>query len=579
MIDFKDKKQVIFSVVFIIMALGIASYILKDQFFKSDTASKTTTDSIDMFINTDDGDEKIDWTKYTDQDYNLTKSITISEDGIYNLTGTIVDGSITINTKGNVKLVLDNVSITNTNGPAIFVKGAEDVVIELKDGSNNYLEDGSNYTIDTDEAGTIYSKSDLTFQGNGSLEVVSKMQDAIVSKDDLKIVSGTYKITSADDGIRGKDSVYIQNGNFTINSGGDGIKSTNETNTEKGFIKIENGTFNIVAELDGIQAETKMLIENGKFDIKTGGGSTNASTNDNWGRWGQSKNTSTASAKGIKASDNLVIENGTFNFNTSDDSIHCNNYAGIKNGSFTISSGDDGIHADEELIIDNGNINITKSYEGLEASKITINDGTINVVSTDDGINVAGGNDSSSMGRPGQNNISSSSSNVLTINGGNIYVNASGDGLDANGSIYMNGGTVKVDGPTNSGNGALDYDRTFEVNGGTLLAGGASGMAQGVSSSSKIYNVMINFNTSYSDGDTIIIVDNNGKEIISYSSSKSYSSLVVASPDFKKNQTYTIKVNGNNYQSFTTSNISTTIGNSGGMGPGGMSGGKSGGRR
>lgn len=572
MINLKDKKQVVILVVIIvIIVLGLGVFIIKKQFTK-DTPSNSTADTIDMSINTDDGDEKIDWSKYTEQDYELSKSITIDKDGIYKLTGTINDGLITVNTTGNVKLMLNNVNITNSNGPAIFIEDAEDVVIELVNGSKNYLEDGSNYSIDDNNAGTIYSKSDITIQGDGTLEVKSNNEDAIVGKDDLKIVSGTYIITSADDGIRGKDSVYIKNGTFTINSEGDGIKSTNDTNTEKGFIKIENGDFTITAGLDGIQAERKILIQNGTFNITTGGGSSNSSNNESWGNWGRptnpniQNNKNTASAKGIKSVDNLVIENGTFIFNTSDDSIHCNNNAGIKNGNFTISSGDDGIHADTELIIDNGIINITKSYEGLEASKITINDGTISVVSTDDGINVAGGKDSSSMDRRGQNNYSNNSENILTINGGNIYVNATGDGLDANGSIYMNGGNVKVDGPTNSGNGALDYDRTFEVNGGTLLAGGASGMAQGVSSSSKIYNVMINFNSSYSNGDIISIVDSNGKEIISYSSSKSYSSLVIASPDLKKGKKYTIKVNGNDYESFTISNISTTIGNSNGMG-------------
>ena len=240
MIDFKDKKQVLFFIIIVVIALGLSIYIVRDQFF-DDNASNTSTNSIDMDINTDDGDEKIDWSKYKDNDYELSKSITITEDGVYNLTGTISDGLITINTKGNVKLILDNVSIKNANGPAIFVKSAEDVVIELADGSKNYLEDGTSYAIDDNNAGTIYSKSDITFQGNGSLEVVSNNDDAIVGKDDLKIVSGTYIITSADDGIRGKDSVYIKDGTFTINADGDGIKSTNDSNSKKGFIKIENG--------------------------------------------------------------------------------------------------------------------------------------------------------------------------------------------------------------------------------------------------------------------------------------------------------------------------------------------------
>lgn len=578
----KNKK--IFLVVGTILVAIIA--ILACLFYMDnkveDKPSTTTIDSIDMNIDTDDGDEKIDWSNYQNTDYELTESIAITEGGIYNLTGTITNGLITIDTEDNVKLVLNNVNITNESGPAIYIKSASDTVIVLADNSINYLEDGINYTgYEADVIGTIFSHDDITFEGNGALEVKSNNEDAIVSKDDLKITSGTYKITSADDGIRGKDSVYIKNGNFTITSAGDGIKSTNDTDTEKGYILIENGTFKIVSELDSIQSQTKLLIKNGSFDITTGGGSSNASTNDSWGRWGFTTAENSESAKGLKAGDNLVIENGTFTFDTSDDAIHCNNYIGIKSGVIKISSGDDGIHADTELIIDNGEIDITKSYEGLESAKVTINNGTISVVANDDGINIAGGNDASAIGRPGENPYSSSTDNILTINGGIIYVNASGDGIDVNGSAYINGGNIQVDGPTDSGNGTLDYDRVFEVNGGTLIAGGSNGMLQSCSSSSSTYNVVISFDSSYSSSDVITIVDSSGNKIITYQSSKNYSSLVVASPNLKKGKTYTIKINGSDYESFTTSNITTTVGRvmQGGHGGMGQPGGNRGPRR
>lgn len=570
------KKFFIIAVAFVMIVIaGILFYLKNNKILDSNKPSSSTADSIDMNINTDDGDEKIDWSNYQDKDYELTKSITISDEGVYNLTGTISDGLIRVNTEGNVKLVLNNVSITNSSGPAIYIENASDVIIELAESSNNYLEDGSSYSgYETDVIGTIFSHDDITFQGNGTLEAVSNNEDGIVSKDDLKIVNGIYIINSKDDGIRGKDSVYIQNGTFTINSTGDGIKSTNDTETDKGYILIENGTFKINSTLDGIDSQTKLLIQNGTFDITTGGGSSNSSSSDNWGRWGNSNSSNSESAKGIKTGDNLVIENGTFNFNTSDDAIHCNNYVGIKSGTLNITSGDDGIHADTELIIDDGEINITKSYEGLEASKITINNGNIDVVASDDGINVAGGNDSSAMGRPGENSYSSSTDNILTINGGSIYVNATGDGIDVNGSAYITGGNVKVDGPTNSGNGTLDYDRVFEVNGGILIAGGSSGMLQSCSSSSSVYNLAITFNSNYSSGDVITIVDSSNNEIVSYESSKSYSSLIVASPKLQKGSSYTVKVNGETYKSFTISSITTSIGNNNGMGgnPGGAGG-------
>lgn len=561
----RKNKKIVVIIITIVITLIIGGIIFAKITKKEviDTSSKNTTKDIDMSINTDDDDEKIDWSKYQETSYDLTKSISITEGGIYNLTGTISNGLITINTTNDVKLVLDNVSITNKTGPAIYIEEAADVIIETKENSKNYLEDGKTYSgYDAEVVGTIYSADDITFQGSGTLEMKSNYDDAVVGKDDLKIASGTYIINSKGDGIRGKDSVYIQDGTFTINSSGDGIKSTNDTDTEKGYILIEKGIYNITSELDALQAQTKLSIQGGTYNLKTGGGSTNSSTNDDWGRWGTStQSNTTSSAKGLKAGDNLLISNATINFDTSDDAIHCNSYVGIKNGTLNISSGDDGVHADKELIIDDGTIKITKSYEGLEASKITINGGNINLSATDDGINIAGGNDSSAQNRPGANNYSSNEDNILTINNGTIYVNATGDGIDVNGSAYINGGTITVDGPTNNGNGALDYDRYFIVNGGVFLAGGSSGMLQGISSSSTQYNATIVFTTTYKGNDQIIITDSSGNEIITYKSDKSYNSLVISSPKLKKGETYTIKVNGSTYQTFKVSSITTTVGN------------------
>ncbi|MBQ9072011.1 MAG: carbohydrate-binding domain-containing protein [Bacilli bacterium] len=569
----KDNRKILIFIVVIVIILIIGGYFIIKNINKNNEVeiSKTTND-IDTDINTDDGDEDIDWSIYTENNITLTESLTIDKEGIYNLTGKI-EGNITINTPGNVKLVLNNVDIKSDNGPAIKVEEADNTLIYLTEGTTNTLEDSEDYSFDDEDInGVIYSKDDLIFDGSGTLIIKSNYEDGIVSKDDLKIINGTYEIESIDDGIRGKDSVYILNGTYNINSGGDGIKSTNDTDTEKGYILIENGTFNIESELDGFQAETKILIEDGTFDITTGGGSSNSSTSDNWGQWGRYQTTTnTDSAKGIKCIDNLVINNGTFNFNTSDDAIHSNNYVGISNGDITISSGDDGIHSDTELIIDSGNIGITKSYEGIESAKITINGGNINIVASDDGINVAGGNDSSGMDRPGMNNFNSNTNNTLTINNGTIYVNATGDGIDVNGIAYMYNGYVTVDGPTDSGNGTLDYDREFVVDGGTLIAAGSSGMLQSITSNNQ-YNITVTFNSNYQGDSKVRLLDSNNSEIISYTPSKNFSSIIISSPLLEKGKTYIIEVDGEEYDTFEVNSISTIIGNSGGSNPmnGGM---------
>ncbi|MGN1311680.1 MAG: carbohydrate-binding domain-containing protein [Bacilli bacterium] len=578
-----NKKKMIILIVFIVILVFCLILLLLNN--RNDV---NESKDINMDIDADNGDEKIDWSMYSTYDITLNESITITKEGIYNLSGTINDGNITIDSSGNVKLILNNVNIKSSDGPTIYVKNAENVLVYLEKDSINTLEDSDIYSSTyNDIDGTLFSKSDLIFDGTGTLIIKSNYQDAIVSKDDLKIKNGNFIINSIDDGIRGKDSVYILNGIFDITSGGDGIKSTNDTDSDKGFILVENGTFEINSTLDGISAETKILIKNGTFTITSGGGSINVSTNDDWGMWGRETNKSSLtninsnSAKGIKCKDNLIIENGTFVFDTSDDAIHSNNYIGIIDGDINISSGDDGIHADKKIIIDDGNINIVKSYEGIESSEITINNGNISIVSTDDGINVAGGNDSSATDRKGANNYNLSSNNILTINGGIIHVDSVGDGIDVNGSGYVNGGNIIVEGPENNNNGGLDYDGLFEVNKGILIVSGSSGMAQSISSGSKQYNIMIYFSQNITAADTVTIVDENSNEILNYTSSKNYSALVFSSDKLINNNKYTIKINNEEYQSFTISDITTLIGRNTGMGdmPGNGGGPKPSGRR
>lgn len=573
----KEKyKKLIPFILIIVLILSIGFYFVYKNIQSNKISNIKTTKDIDSYTNTDDDEEDIDWTIYKEYNIISNDNTKITNPGIYTLSGTITD-TITINTPNeNVKLILDNVNIKASNGAGIVVEEADNVVIYLSEGSVNTIEDSSDYSYDdTDIDGAIYSKDDLIFDGNGTLNITSNYQDGIVSKDDLKIINGIFNIESKDDGIRGKDSVYIVDGSFNITAGGDGIKSTNDTEADNGYVLIENGTFNITSELDGIQAETKLVINNGTFEIATGGGSINSSTSSNeWGNWGrmpgrgEQKTTNTNSAKGLKSVSNLVITNGNFTFDTSDDAIHSNNYVGITNGTFDISSGDDGIHADTKLIIDGGKINITKSYEGLESAEIIINNGNIDIKASDDGINVAGGNDGSSMNRPGENNYNSNSNNSLIINDGNIFVNAIGDGIDINGSAYMYNGEVYVEGPTNSGNGILDYDREFIVEGGTLIGAGSSGMLQSISST-KQYNVAITFNNNYDSNTKVQIIDSNNNEVISYTPSKMFSSIIISSKHLEGNKTYTIKVVDDIYTTFTTTSLSTSVGGRGSMMPGG----------
>ena len=521
----------------ILIIIGIALVVIGLLIFLYLKYNETKVDwdqSVTNYITLKDGNSSVDG-----NGVNISgNNIYINYSGTYELTGTLTEGKIvvSIKDKGSVKLILNGVDITSSTLP-LYIENTSDTTIILNSDTENILTDSNKVR---DEDGVIYSKDDLIIEGTGTLKINSNYADGIVSKDTLTIKDGTYIINSNDDAIRGKDSLAIENGVFNITSKGDGLKSTNDEDISLGYIVIKNGEFNITSDTDAIQGETSVTIENGVFNIITGGGSDNSSTNSK-GMWGNTTTTDEVSAKGIKGLD-ITIENGTFNLNTSDDAIHSNSTINIKNGTFNIASGDDGIHADTSITIDNGTFNIEKSYEGIESANITLNDGEYHIVSSDDGINIAGGNDESSMGRPGANNMTTSNNQKLTINKGYVYVDATGDGLDANGSIYINGGTVIVNGPTNDGNGALDYDSECIIKGGTLISAGSSGMLQTPSTSSSINTLSIVFDSSVNG--IIHIEDESGNEVLTFKPSKTIKSLVFSSSLLKLNSTYKVYING-----------------------------------
>ena len=406
--NMKNKK------IIIILIIGLVILAVVMYFVFSRSGVRKSNNSISSVVNNDI--ENIDWSVYDSEEITLTKSVEITTEGVYKLTGTISDGYIYINTDGNVKLVLNNVSITNNSGPAIYVENAKSVEVNTLKDTTNTLSDGKTYkNYDDGVSGCIYSKDDLILSGEGILKVNGNNGDGIVSKDDLKITGGSYEIDVLNDGIKGKDSVEIVNGIFSINSVGDAIVSTNDIDDSKGYI----------------------LISDGKFTIKTTG------------------NSDTSSAKGIKGISQVEINGGTFNLDTTDDGVHSDGNIKITNGTFEINTKEDGIHADGMIEIDNGVFDITAS-EGIEATYIKINDGDITIEASDDGMNAS--------------NKSNKYDITIEINGGSINIKmGSGDtdGIDSNGDLYINGGKINI-----TANSPFDYDGKASYNGGTIIVNG-----------------------------------------------------------------------------------------------------------
>ena len=535
--------------------IDVSAYISKNISFDEDDLETEWENENPTYITLDGN--KISYDK-SDSVLASGSTLTIRSGGVYVLSGELEDGQIVINAPdtGTVKLVLNGVTINNSKSTAIFVKEAENTIITLADGTVNSVADGKKYT-ENDGSGEpnapIFSKDDLTINGGGSLEVTGNYDNGIVSKDDLRIVSGNIKVKAVDDGVLGRDLVAIKKGTFDINVGGDGIKSTNP-NKEKGIISIEAGTFDITSGTDGIQAESSLYIAGGKFTINAGGGSpeTIQVQDEMMGGkpWGDNSVTDTEeedtpSTRGLKANVDMAIGGGTFEIDALEDGLKSDGNVIIMDGEITIATGDDGMDAVDNVYIADGTVNVTKSYEGLEAAKITINGGEISLVTSDDGINASEGTTSEQPAGGGMGmGMESEGNALLTINGGTIYVDAGGDGLDANGSIEVTGGTTIVNGPTNNGNGSLDYDKTLNISGGILIAAGSSGMAQATSDTSKQNSIMMTFPEVQSGGTLIHLEDSDGNTIATFAPEKDYQSVVISTPDINKDTTYSLYSGG-----------------------------------
>ena len=504
-----------------------------------------------------DGDSiNIDGDGATTQDTTLT----INSEGTYVLNGTLDDGQVIINASKDalVRLVLNDVTISNSDGATIHSMQARKVIVILADESENSLSDGENYTtLEEEPNAALFSKDDLTINGTGTLQVTGNYENGISTKDNLIIVSGTINVTSVNNAIRGTDSVTIYDGTLNLTAGNDGIQSSKNDDTTKGWIKVIDGIFIINASNDAIQAETTIDISGGDYTIISGLGSTSIPT----------ATTDSDSYKGIKAAGNITISGGTFVIDSSDDTIHSDENITISGGDLTLSSGDDGVHANSDLLISDTKINIKTSYEGLEGSTVTIKNGDIYILATDDGINAAGGSDSNGEGgfSPDTFNQSVKGEYYINIEGGTIEVNASGDGIDSNSDINMSGGTLYVSGPTNDGDAALDYDGTFTMSGGTIIAVGTSGMAETPSTTSSQASLIVYFTSSQSAGSTIEIRDASGKTLASYTPEKNFQSAVFSTSGMAVGSTYTIYVNDTAYSEVTLSSMISSHGN-GGMG-------------
>ncbi|WP_314672143.1 carbohydrate-binding domain-containing protein [uncultured Rothia sp.] len=433
--------------------------------------------------------------------------ITITKAGNYKLTGTY-EGQIKVEaTSGDmVRLILNNATITNSTGAAINVVEADEVVIYTASGTTNTVSDGSSYsdTASGSPDAAIYSKSDLTLAGEGTLKVEGKYEEGIHTTDGLVIASGTLEVNAANTGIKGKDYVDILDSTITVTASQDGIKATNDTDGNRGWVRLSGGTVNISAGDDGFKAERVLEISGGTLNI-------------------------TQSNEGIEAQ-YINILDGTVNVTSSDDGINAS-YS-------TTSTSSDSTSTESASTSTTQTAQSKQAAQGNAAQGGQAPSGTMGSGTT--GQPPAGGG----MGGGGMGGGGGTFEVVdatINITGGTVTVNANGDGIDSNGTATLSGGTLIVNGPFTGGNTSLDTNGDLLLNGATVTAANSGDMFEAPSTNSTSGYVKISNVSNLSAGTTVQVADSSGNVVANYKVTNSNTALIlVSSSKITKGQSYTV---------------------------------------
>ena len=435
--------------------------------------------------------------------------ITITKAGNYKLTGTY-DGQIKVDAADSdmVRLILNNATITNSTGAAINVVEADEVVIYTASGTTNTVSDGSSYsdTASGSPDAAIYSKSDLTLAGEGTLKVEGKYEEGIHTSDGLVIASGTLEVNAANTGIKGKDYVDILDGTITVTATKDGIKATNDTDGNRGWVRLSGGTVNISAGDDGFKAERVLEISGGTLNI-------------------------TRANEGIEAQ-YINILDGTVNVTSSDDGINAS-YS-------TTSTSTESTTATSTKQSAQGGQNSAPQAPSGSAGQVPAGggqapSGTMGQPPAGGG---AGGGMGGGMGGGGTFEVVDA---TINITGGTVTVNTNGDGIDSNGTATLSGGTLIVNGPFTGGNASLDTNGDLLLNGTTVAAGNSGDMFEAPSTNSTSGYVKISNVSNLSAGTTVQVTDSSGNVVANYKVTNSSTALIlVSSSKITKGESYTV---------------------------------------
>ena len=455
-------------------------------------------------------------------------TLTITKAGTYKLSGEY-QGQIKVETADSdaVRLVLDNANITNSSGAALNVVNADEVILYSASGTTNTISDGADYTAtgEDDPDAVVYSKADLTIAGEGTLKVNGNHEDGIHTSDGLVIASGTLEVNAANTGIKGKDYVDILGGTINVTAQQDGIKSTNDTDEGKGWTRLSNGTVTVNAGDDGFKASRVVEISGGSLTVEQ----------SDEGIEAQYINVSGGDVNVTSADDGMNASLKTSDSESTDSSANTSDAANQQQNNQQQGSLPGGQQSETSNQQQQGT-GQPPAMPGGNAQDGTSQNGTT-------------GTGQQGMGQPPQGGMPGGGGGgtfevvdaAINVSGGNITVNAEGDGIDSNGVTTLSGGTLIVNGPSQGGNAALDTNGDLLLNGATVLSGSTADMFEAPSTNSTSGYLKLTNSSGFEQGSTVQVADSSGKVVANYKVTKSNVQLVlVSSSSIVKGQSYTV---------------------------------------
>ena len=455
------------------------------------------------------------------------QTLTITQGGTYVLTGSGKNIKLVVEAADTdqVHLVFQNLTLEG-EGTLLRINKAQEVVISLAEGSQNTLTE-SQASDDEEVKATIHSQVPLTLNGTGNLTLTALTKNALEVEDDLKVLGGTYTVKAANHGFKAEGALAIEAATLSIEAGKDGLHAEHDETTERANISLNPTQLSIAATEDGVDAGNELTIKGGTITVSQ-------------------------SEEGLEA---RVIRQlgGDVTIKSSDDGVNASAGSSSKTSdASTTSNTADTSSSAGQASADSATASTSESQATADPVATSQADQANKDKNATPPSPPAGQappqgsqppqNGQGPGGMPPGGQEESDPSLQIILEGGTLTIDAEGDGIDSNGTVTISGGSLVVNGSVQGGNGPLDATGDITITGGTVWALGTSDMLQGFAQGST--QASITANIAGTAGQTLIILDANGKEVARQTASKDFQAVIVSSADLVDGQTYTIQVEG-----------------------------------